>query len=278
MRFRTILAGSAVCLLWLALPASSQTSQVSKTWELGRSLDDQLDPFVRHIERKDGREDILGDYVQRVEDRVAAAAGVTPNEIRITRGSKWYGFLLPQGVLYVSEGLLERISSEGELVGLLAHELGHELNPKATREKFQQCALAAGYLPVQRNVRESERLATQRAIGYMKASHYDPFALLDLFSQISYENQRWSKAIFAGDLLNLRMALEAKGEPARGYAIDSSEFTKFHAKLIALQGNSAQRSWSGHINEIRERRRGVLVNCNAERSDIIPEQEAPDES
>jgi hypothetical protein len=31
-------------------------------------------------------------------------------------------------------------------------------------------------------MRESERLATQRAIGYMKASHYDPFALLDLFS------------------------------------------------------------------------------------------------
>ena len=66
--------------------------------------------------------------------------------------------------------------------GLLAHELGHELNPKATTEQFRQCALAAGYLPVQRNMRESERLATERAIGYMKASHYDPFALLDLFS------------------------------------------------------------------------------------------------
>ena len=239
MRFRMILAGSAVCLLWLAVPASSHTSQISKTWEVGRSLGDQLDPFVRHVERKDGREDILGDYVQRVEDRVAAAAGVTPNEIRITRGSKWYGVLLPQGVFYISEGLLERISSEGELVGLLAHELGHKLNPKATMEQFQQCALAAGYLPVQRNRRESERLATQRAIGYMKASHYDPFALLDLFSQISYENQLWSKAIVAEDLLNLRVALEAEAEPAGGYAIDSLEFSRFHATLIALQGHSA---------------------------------------
>jgi len=57
------------------------------------------------------------------------------------------------------------VSSEGELVALLAHELGHELNPKATAEQFQQGALAAGYLPVQRDMRESERLATQRAIG-----------------------------------------------------------------------------------------------------------------
>jgi predicted Zn-dependent protease len=238
MRFRMILAGSAVSLLWLAVPANTQTSQVGKTREVGRSISDQLDPLVQHIEHKDPREDILEDYVQRVEDRVAAAAGVTPNEIRITRGSKWYGFLLPHRVLYISEGLLERISSEGELVGLLAHELGHELNPKPTTEQFQQCALAGGYLPVQRNMRESERLATQRAIGYMKASHYDPFALLDLFSQISYENHLWSKAIVAGDLSNLRVALEAESEPADGYAIDSLEFARFHATLIALQGHS----------------------------------------
>jgi predicted Zn-dependent protease len=226
--------------MWLAVLASSQTSQVGKTWELGRGLANQLDSFVRHIEHKDQRYDFRElNYVQQTEDRVAAVVGVKPYEIRIMGSSEWYGFLLPQKVLYISAGLLERISSEGELVGLLAHELGHELNPKATTEQFQQCALAAGYLPVKRNMRESERLATQRAIGYMKASHYDPFALLDLFSQISYENQRWSKAIFAGDLLNLRVALEAEGEPAGGYAIDSSEFTRFHAKLIALQGHSA---------------------------------------
>jgi hypothetical protein len=87
-------------------------------------------------------------------------------------------------------------------------------------------------------MRESERLATQRATGYMKASHYDPFALLDLFSQISYENQLWSKAIVAGDLFDLRVALEAEAEPAGGYAIDSLEFARFHATIIALQGHS----------------------------------------
>ena len=82
--------------------------------------------------------------MQRVEDGVAAAAGITPHEIRITRGFKWYRFLLPQGVLYISEGLLERISSEGELVGLLAHELGHELNPKATRNSTGNVPLRPG--------------------------------------------------------------------------------------------------------------------------------------
>ena len=176
--------------------ASSPTSQVSKTWEVGRGLADQLDPFVRDVEHKDPPVEFLGDYVQRVEDRIAGAAGVKPNEIRITWGNKWYGFLVPDRRLYLSVGLLGRVSSEGELAGLLSHELAHA-NPKLGVE-FEQCALAAGYLPVQRNPRTSEGLAMQRAIGYMKASGFDPSAMLDVFSKISYENQRWSKAIVDG--------------------------------------------------------------------------------
>jgi hypothetical protein len=49
MRFRTILAGCAACLMWLAVLASSQTSQVGKTWELGRGLANQLDSEVDPI-------------------------------------------------------------------------------------------------------------------------------------------------------------------------------------------------------------------------------------
>jgi hypothetical protein len=112
----------------------------------------------------------------------------------------------------------------------LAHELAHE-NPKLAGGRFQQCALAAGYLPVQRSPRESERLATQRAIGYMKASGYDPSAMLDLFSQVSYEYQKWSKAIASEDLLRLRVALEVAAEPVGGYVVGDSEFAKFRARL-----------------------------------------------
>ena len=59
MRFRMSFAGSALCLIGLAFPASSQTSsasnstsQVSKTWEIGWGLADQLDPFVRLLNIK----------------------------------------------------------------------------------------------------------------------------------------------------------------------------------------------------------------------------------
>ena len=245
MRFRMSFAGSAVCLIGLAFPASSQTSsagnptsQVSKTWEVGRGLAGPLDPFIRHVEHKDPPVELLGDYVQRVEDRIAGAAGVKPNEIRITWGTEWYGFLVPDRRLYLSLGLLGRVSSEGELAGLLSHELAHA-NPKLGVE-FQQCALAVGYLPVQRNPRASEGLATQRAIGYMKASGFDPSAMLDVFSKIAYENQRWSKAIVAEDLLKLRVALEAEPEPAGGYVADSSEFAKFHAQVAGLLPHSSR--------------------------------------
>lgn len=230
MRFRMILAEIAICSC-LAIPAVSQTSQISKTWEPGRRLTDKLDPLVQHIEHKDPRVDFLGDYVQRIEDRVATAAGVKPDEVRITWGNEWYEFRLPQNVLYVSVSLLGRVSNEGELAGLLAHELAHG----SGKDSFQQCALAMGYLPVERSPRETERLATQRAIVYMKASGYDPSAMLDVFSQISYEQQRWARAIAAEDLLELRVALEAEPEPVGGYAIDGSEFAKFHARLPRLQ-------------------------------------------
>jgi len=247
MRFRTILAGSAVCLIGLAFSASSQTPpdssptpQASKTWEIGRSRADQLDLLVQRIESKGRmleRQYYFAElgYLQQTEDRIAAAAGVKPQEIRVTGSSEWYAALLPQGVLYISVGLLDRVSSEAELLGLLAHELGHQLSPNSTAESFQQCALAVKYLPVQRNPRESERLATQRAIGYMKAAHYDPLALLDFLSQISYENQRWSKSVVAEDLLSFRVALEAEAEPLDGYVTDDSKFARFRAGLSLKQ-------------------------------------------
>jgi predicted Zn-dependent protease len=221
MRFQTILAEFAICGC-LAIPAICQTSQISKTWEPGRSLADKVRDVEHHHPRVDP---YLGNYLQRLEDRMAASAGVKPDEIRVMSGEEWFGFRLPERVLYLSEGLLVRVSSEGELAGLLAHELAH------ANQKFEQCALATGYLPVERNPRASERLATQQAIGYMKASGFDPSAMLDLFSQISYENRHWTKAIAGEDLLSMRVALEAEPEPAAGYAVDGSAFARFHASL-----------------------------------------------
>jgi hypothetical protein len=72
----------------------------------------------------------------------------------------------------------------------------------------------------------------------MKSSGYDPSALLDLFSQVAYENQLWSKAIVAEDLLSVRAALEAEPDPLGGYAIDGSEFAQYHWRLPGLQGSS----------------------------------------
>jgi peptidase M48-like protein len=237
MRVRSLLTGSVILYAAFAAPASSQTSQAGWTWESGRGLAIRLEPFVRHVEQQDGRFEDLG-YVQRVEDRVAAAAGVSPYEIRVTFGFPWYGFLLPQRVLYVSVGLLGRVSSEAELVGLLAHELAHAQSRHPV-ERLEQCVLATGYLPVKRNGRIPEQLATGRGLAHMKAAGYDPSTLLDLFSKIAYEHPPWSKAIVAEDLLSLRVALEAEAEPVGGYSIDSSEFAKFHARLPADPARSA---------------------------------------
>ena len=79
MRIRSVLAGSAIFFMVLAAPANSQTSQISKRWELGHhSLAEQLELLAQNVEHKDGRFDDQG-YVQRIEDRVAAFdRGETP--------------------------------------------------------------------------------------------------------------------------------------------------------------------------------------------------------
>ncbi len=227
MRIRSILAGSAMFMLLLAAPASSQTSQISKTWELGTRAA-RLDAMVEQIERKDQRG--ADPYLQQMEDRIALAAARKPNEVRFTLGDQWYAFLLPQGAIYISGGLLQRIQTESELAGLLAHELAHG--------RSEQCILAGGYLPIPRSgvARESERQATRTAIGYLKSAGYDPSAQLDLLSKIAYEHQPWAKAIVAEDLLSLRVALEAESLPPGGYAVDGAEFTRFQERLSRAIG------------------------------------------
>ena len=77
-------------------------------------------PAVRRI-----NDPSIAEYVQRVENRLALAAGVMPLEIRLTRNAKSNALILPNGILYISSGMLDRMASEAELAGLLAHETAH---------------------------------------------------------------------------------------------------------------------------------------------------------
>ena len=253
MRRRNLLVAGLSFLAVLADSTRGQISgpqtsaQIRKEFVLGQRLAEDL-------ERKDGRFDdpVIVGYVQGIENRLAGAIGVDAAEVRISRSSDRYAWLMPHGVLYISFALLERVESEAELAGLLAHQLAH------VRETFvpsqvqaiiptlwPACALASQILPFRRGEgrREPEMEATKAAIQTLSVAGYEPYAVLDLLSKLAYEHPAWAKAIVPEDLLNLRAIVESNVEidipPQAGYMINSSEFIQQHARLVAATGHAA---------------------------------------
>src|SRR5262249_44945388 len=66
-------------------------------------------------------------YVEALGSRLAAKApgAKYPYRFRIVNLSDVNAFALPGGFIYVHRGLLEHVHSEGELAGVMAHEIAH---------------------------------------------------------------------------------------------------------------------------------------------------------
>ena len=66
-------------------------------------------------------------YVNRIGQRLAANAG-GPNfqyQFRVVNASDINAFALPGGYIYVNRGVLDQARNEGEVAGVLAHEISH---------------------------------------------------------------------------------------------------------------------------------------------------------
>jgi predicted Zn-dependent protease len=198
------------------------SSEIRKQWVVGEHLAKDIGQPVDDA--------ALLDYLQRIESRIASAVSARPIQIRVTRSLEPAATLLPNRILYLSSGMLARVESESELAGLLAHELAH-----SQRATAPSCVLASRPT-IDEQTRDEEVRATGEAVRYMKLAGYDPLSAVEILSKLAYEHPAWGKAIRAEDLLDLRATLESEVAPAGGYALDSSEFIKQHAAIVAAAG------------------------------------------
>jgi hypothetical protein len=251
--FLALLAGPAHCQV---APPDGAASQIRKEWALGQHL-------AVDLERRDGRinDPAIIRYLQRVENQIAVAISGKSLEVRVTRGSDQYSFLMPHGVLYLSGSLVERLESEAELAGLLAHQLEHIRGNKFATTSVQglevrspACVLAS-QLPIGRSdeMRERELQATVGAVKDLKVAGYEPVAILELLSKLVYEHPGWARAIPPEDLLDIRATLEADAPPARGYLVDSSDFMQQHANLVVALGHAARKAHPPSLVSARKR-------------------------
>ncbi len=102
------------------------------------------------------RDQLATDYVSRVGQRLV---GAIPQEFqhqefqyyfKIINASDINAFALPGGPMYVNRGMIEAARSEGEMAGVMAHELSHVALRHGTAQatKAQKYALLAGVLGI----------------------------------------------------------------------------------------------------------------------------------
>lgn len=89
---------------------------------IGRQSAAQVDEQLPLI----GDEEIEG-YVTSIGQRLAAVAPEAPFDyrFRVVDSSDLNAFALPGGWIYLNRGVLEAATSEGEIAGVLAHEIAH---------------------------------------------------------------------------------------------------------------------------------------------------------
>jgi predicted Zn-dependent protease len=226
-------------------PAPQSEPQIHKEWALGKQT-------VQDLDSRDGRIDnpALIQYLQRIENRLAAAAGQKAPEIRLTGSSQEYATVLANGVQYLSAGLAKRLENEMELAGLLAHQLAHR-QVVGIPTYVTPCVLSPfGISDEFGPARNREQEATVQALSYLKTAGYDPTGLLDLFSKLAYEHPAWDQAIVSEDLLSLRGAIESEEPPSGGYRVSTSEFSEQHERLfmiLSANGMSSHQLSSGPV-------------------------------
>lgn len=85
-------------------------------------------------------------YVNRIGQRLAANAGGPQFQyrFRVVNASDINAFALPGGYIYVNRGILENARNEGEVAGVVAHEIAHVSLRHGTHQASKAYAAQAG--------------------------------------------------------------------------------------------------------------------------------------
>ena len=92
------------------------------------------------------RDPSIGGYVDRIGRRLAANAPGPkfPYTFKVVNASDINAFALPGGPVYVTRGIVETVRNEGELAGVLAHEISHVALRHGTNQASKAYLAKAG--------------------------------------------------------------------------------------------------------------------------------------
>lgn len=150
--------------------------------------------------------------VQEVFDRIVAVCDRKDLvfTVRIIDDDTVNAFSIPGGYVYIHKGLLEKLKTDDQLAGVLAHEIGH-ITAKHALKRIQKAygytllqvaAVGSGSSDLAQGVsfivtslyyaysREDEFQSDQLAVKYMKLAGYDPVRMIDVLEVLKSEDEK----------------------------------------------------------------------------------------
>lgn len=275
--FKRFLAG------WLALtllllpgrPALGfmESLTVDKERQIGEEFAMQLQHYYLIV-----NDPYLTSYINRLGQRLASQMGPQPFQYRfhIIEDPTMNAFAVPGGYVYVTTGFIRMMEREGELAGVLSHEISHIqarhlarqldrgrvvniasvlgalagifLGVGALSQALMVGSMAMGEASMLKYSREHEQEADALGIKWMSKAGYDPRDMMAVFKKMG--RQRWFEGgnvpVYLSthpevdsrivDLAHHLGRLEREDRPSRS----DPDFQFFVLKLEATVGNPGQ--------------------------------------
>jgi predicted Zn-dependent protease len=254
------------------LDAFSGGLSVEKERQLGQEFLLEIQHFIPLVE-----DPFLTSYVNRLGQKFVSQLGSQPFNYRffIVDDPSMNAFAVPGGYIFVHSGMIRMAEREGELAGVLAHEVSHVYARHMSRsmEKSRNAniasligglasiflggalaqpllmgSMAAGASAMLAYSRDFEREADSLGFKWMMKAGYNPRDMVSMFSKMN--KQRWFEGgkipIYLSthpdvdsrivELSHQLMVHQSELPPEK----DNPEFRYFQIKLAACSGNPNQ--------------------------------------
>lgn len=215
------------------------------------------------------RDGEVGPYVERIGQRLVAAI---PSEFqhpefryyfKVVNASDINAFALPGGPMYVNRGMIEAARNEGEMAGVMAHELSHVALRHGTAQatKAQKYSVLAGILGIGGAIiggpagAAAQIGAQSVGVYFLKFSReYETEA--DILGARIMSNAGYDPR----DLANMFRTIESRGGGGGGFFSDhpssKDRYARINQEAQYLRINTAMRNDGREFYGIKERLRG----------------------